>query len=538
MFKITKYHRIVSMILIAVMLNSCNHYMFKELRNDPTEQSKKIDRSIRKSYFFIVHAGDSAWQLKNVSATEDKIEGTVTKMHPKVKDYMELAYQGSKKVFAKGDDPYVNQIHIFVDEFDPDTETVSIDKEDILNIDLMYVNECTRALAIVAISLGTLLVALTVLIILACNCPHTYVFDGNQYNYNNTLFTGATSAKLERDDYKVMPDYAPESSEYNFFVRNDESEHQFTNLLELLVIHHDQNIEVSMDQSGRVYGIANPIQPTSVTDNSGNDLTQAIAYNDDNGHKFDNESTDEFNSVVATFDKPTDVSNAKLVLKAKNNAWGGLVYHEFSKMFGKYYKLWVKKNQKKSPEEIQEKMKRAGIPFIVSVKKDGAWVDVETIHLIGDVNYNSLVVPIDPALLTDEKIEVRFTSGFLFWDMDYVNIDFTPETALNVQRIQPSSALGTDNRNDLEALLNDDNAYMKHYNAGDSTSIQFAGIQNVPNQTRTIYLHSKGYYEPLNEYKGKMQRDELTKLDVDGGLSIFSRQLYEEFLLNYSFSAE
>jgi hypothetical protein len=75
---------------------------------------------------------------------------------------------------------------------------------------------------------------------------------------------------------------------------------------------------------------------------------------------------------------------------------------------------------------------------------------------------------------------------------------------------------------------------MQHLNPGDSTSIQFNGIETFDGQKRTIFLRSKGYYLPQKEFAGKLQRQELTELNVDGGLSIYSRKLYNEFFLNYT----
>jgi len=55
---------------------------------------------------------------------------------------------------------------------------------------------------------------------------------------------------------------------------------------------------------------------------------------------------------------------------------------------------------------------------------------------------------------------------------------------------------------------------------------------------RTIYLHSKGYYLPQKEFSGKLQRSELAKINVEGGLSIFSRELYEDVFGNITLNTE
>ena len=151
-----------------------------------------------------------------------------------------------------------------------------------------------------------------------------------------------------------MPDYFPESKEYNVIIQNDEEEQQFTNLLELVAVNHDATTQVGMDKMGNVYAIENPQKPTNAIDNSGNDVHTSVAFEDDVSHAFDNSSEDNYNSLYLSYAKPKDVSNAKLVLRIKNNKWAGFVYNEFSAMFGKYYDNWVKKNHNKTYEFVDQ----------------------------------------------------------------------------------------------------------------------------------------------------------------------------------------
>ena len=152
--------------------------------------------------------------------------------------------------------------------------------------------------------------------------------------------------------------------------------------------------------------------------------------------------------------------------------------------------------------------------------------------MIGEVNYNSLVVPIDASLLEGEQIEVRIRSGFMFWDLDYVNIDFTPTTELDVQHLSPTSASGT-NSNDQAALSNDDDLYMEHLRTGDSANILFTGLKPAA-ANRTIFLHSKGYYIFQEVYEGKLQSNELAKINKDAGMSAYSERLFNQVFLNYA----
>ncbi len=540
MYQITPFHRIVSFILIACILQSCSYYKFRTIPEgaDTEYVNNRIAKRPAHKNYFIVHKGDKAWQLKDVVFVNDTLTGTITAMNPTVKEYMNKAYAGSKKRVPREDLTYINQVHVFIDSLDESSKNVAFTAEDIDRLDLMNMNRGLKIITVASAVIVTTFTALVVLLLIACSCPHTYVYDGEKYYFNNTLFTGATSENLERDDYKIMPDYFSNSGNYEFFIRNDEEEQQFTNMLELIVVQHNENAEISMDQQGKIYSLEELVRPSEVHDNSGNVLTDLVSYADDAGHYFDNKGEEDYNNVYASFEKPEDTQNAKVVLNVKNHQWGGLVFNEFSKLFGKHHDLWAKSNQKKSKEEIRENIKKAGFLLTVSVKKNGEWIELEDLDLIGDVNYNSIVIPLDSDLLTDESIELRVQSGFMFWDLDRINMDFSAPSNLSVQRLSPSSALGSNNNDDTEALASNDDKYMSHLTTGDSTTVKFEGIENIEGMNRTIFLHSKGYYLPQKQFSGKLQRKELAKINIEAGLSIFSRGLYQDYFGNLTLNTE
>ena len=62
--------------------------------------------------------------------------------------------------------------------------------------------------------------------------------------------------------------------------------------------------------------------------------------------------------------------------------------------------------------------------------------------VIGPLASRDVVVPLpltaaDPASPT---VDVRLTSGFMFWELDAARLDATPRAALTVHRLAPVSA--------------------------------------------------------------------------------------------------
>jgi len=531
MIKHSLFNRSIAVVLIISLLQSCSYYKLRTANIDESTSAEVIAKN--QANYIIVHLGANFWQLDEALITTETITGKLSKMTPKAAEYYRKAVEDNNYRVEKDNKQFISQLHLHVEQFKKSDNSVTFKTSDITKIDVMKKDRAlttlSRAGTPVLITAGAIAISLAV----ACNCPHTYSFDGTTYHFNNTLFTGATSENMERDDYKGMPDYNPESENYSMIIKNEENEFQYTNLLELIVVNHNSDVDVVTDQNGTIYALKNQIQPTTILDDNGADLANILAYNDDLGHSFDNSGESDYKNVYATFNRPEDASNAKLVLKAKNTRWIGFVYKEFSKLFGKYYDNWVKRNHKKSKDEVMTSLKKTGIPMVVSVKKGDQWIDIETIDMIGEVNYNSLVVPIDASLLEGEQIEVRIRSGFMFWDLDYVNIDFTPTTELEVQHLSPNSATGSNNSDDKASLTNDDALYMEHLKTGDSTNVVFTGLKPA-SAKRTIFLHSKGHYIPQVVYEGKLQSKELAKINKDAGMSAYSERLFNQVFLNYA----
>jgi hypothetical protein len=533
MIKHSLFNRSIAVVLIISLLQSCNYYKLTTANIAVSTSAEVITKN--QSNYIIVHLGDNIWQLDGAIITTETVTGYLSKMTPKAAEYYRKAVEDNNYRVEKDNTDFISQLHLHVEQFKKSDNTVTFKTSDITKIDVMKMDGALTTLSKVATPLLIIagaVGAFAIFLAVVCGCPHAYTFDGTSYHYNNTLFTGATSENMERDDYKGMPDYNPESEDYSMIIKNEENEIQYTNLLELIVVNHNSDVDVVTDQNGTIYALKNQIQPTTILDDNGADLANILAYNDDLGHSFDNSGESDYKNVYATFNKPEDASNAKLVLKATNTRWSGFVHKEFSKLFGKYYDNWVKKNHKKSKDEVMASLKKTGIPMVVSVKKGNQWIDIETIDLIGEVNYNSLVVPIDASLLEGEQIEVRIRSGFMFWDLDYVNIDFTPTTELDVQHLSPTSVTGT-NSNHQAALSNDDDLYMEHLRTGDSANILFTGLKPAA-ANRTIFLHSKGYYIFQEVYEGKLQTNELAKINKDAGMSAYSERLFNKVFLNYA----
>ncbi|MFT5820924.1 MAG: hypothetical protein ACI8ZM_002172 [Crocinitomix sp.] len=532
-FKNDKVKRIFSIFCIVIFCNltvGCNYYRVRSGKVGEGAATKTIDRNDFRNNYYVLHVGDAMWEIQNFNLANLKITGDLaTFSGPQLKMY-ERMLDGVGKRVAKNETRFTYQIHVYADSFSKEGEAVSIKEVDVTRIDIFDINQGLRAASVLGTGLLAGVGGLGLLIIVACAtaCPHVYVYNGETYYFNNSLFTGAVAPQLERDDFKLMPDYFSSSDKYQFYVKNEKEEEQYTNFLELMVVEHEKGTEVYPDQQGNINMVKAPIMPTTLKDDGGKDLTELVGYHDGRAFVFNNTSAQDFSHVYAGFDLPENKANAKLVMQVKNTEWSGYVYHEFTKLFGSYYDNWVAKNQrKKTGEEMEADQKKHGLPLVISVKKGDEWVDIEAIDLVGSISYNGLAVELPQELLNGDQLEVRIRSGFMFWKLDYLALDFSANDGYELQKLKPSIANGNGDKDFIDELSYDDESYMDHPLNGDSTYVEYHGLNVNPEKQRTLILHSKGYYIPLAKYDTKMERKELAKFKADGQLSRFSQDLFD-----------
>jgi len=517
--------RIIStFLMIAMLFSSCRLYHIKS-RSVLHSNAERI--VAKKAYpHILLHSGDTYWQIKNPVIKNNTVSGELISVNEKVDYLYRKALKKENFQVSTIDAFHATQLHLYVDAFELNGQRASVNLNEVKEIEILDKNKGLSTLLNIGITGASVIGGFYIFLLIVCGCPHNYTFDGEKYHYSNTLFTGATAPNLERDDYKSLPDYHPENSEYKMLIKNEENESQFTNLLEMIVVNHTKNIEVVLDQQGNVYTILNREKAIKITDDLGNNLSSKINDADDDSYAFDQVGKDDFSHVYATFKASEAKENAKIIIRSKNSTWGGFVYHSFAELMGKNYTKWMKNNLKRTPKEAQEDIIKAGIPLMVEIKKNGNWTALEAINLISEVNYNEVAISVPKENLGDSTIEFRITSGYKFWELDAVHMDFSSPEKVKIEKLKPTSATG--NEDFTKSVLFDDNNYMQHKNTGDSALINF---ENLPtsSESRSLFLHSKGYYISKKQYEGPTNWQAMFALKQNGGFSLFSKELYDAY---------
>jgi len=167
------------------------------------------------------------------------------------------------------------------------------------------------------------------------------------------------------------------------------------------------------------------------------------------------------------------------------------------------------------------------------VKTNDGWKLVERINTVGPLAMRDLVVPIDLDVNNDEILQIKLETGFMFWEVDYVGVDFSKNYDLNLEYIDPVSALDQDNTDVTHLLNKQDGQYFMQPNIGDEVIVSFptTSVNNDLNKT-TVFLKNRGYYNYIRDYKGFPDREKLEAFKEDGTFTKFSETSYFEFV-NY-----
>jgi hypothetical protein len=548
------------LIWLTGIISSCGTY-YKLGSATYGRERKLLEGITQENTVIFVHSANELLQLSNAKISNNVLEGTLIPTNPaEVAFYNRIQSKYSRQMYFKQEqinearykayqeqikidtlqltdnsennpgylqDEKIHQVHIYANNVSKNENTISIDLKSINNVSFFKKSSNPGSVILVA-TLGVFLLLIIVLAI-ACNCPHVYLQNGETFEYTNTLFTGALSEKLERYDYKELQDFNPDKRSLFMQIKNEDNEKQFTNLLGLKVAYHDPSFQVMTDKNGNLYSISSPTKPIHTVDQEDTDQLTSIASDDESYFSFDSRTKNGLVSTDLMFSKPSDASNAKLILNLKNSEWAGYIHQKFLENLGTYQKDWVQSNSKKTTEQQQQALKKGGVPFVIYVKKRNKWMEVETIQPIGNASDQSIVIPIDEKLLTEDSIEIRLQSGFKFWELDYAAMDFSKQKEFDIQTISPSFVSG--NETNVTALLSNDNSYLMTESGSEPISVRFDGLNSGKN--RTLFLESKGYY-----VRNKMETNEpnwleLAKISRKHGLGRFSQEMFLKSIMTF-----
>ena len=532
-FGLKKANRLISlifMIMIISMIQGCSYYKVSRSQEPPAPTMLKFQDEKK---FIILHYGDSAWNFRDIMAGDSVVTGYLYPLrgHDKYKTTNADGVTRYKKRVMKDESEVLNEVHIYTTEMTQQgLIQASFPAAAVNRIDVF---DPAVGATVASYVFSGLAIAIPVIVAVALltkeSCPFIYVSDNDSLKFIGEIYSGAIYPSLERDDYLPLPEAKPGQAEYMIRMTNEVHEIQNTNLAELQVIDHPLGTKVLMDKYGNYQTIVNPQSPAEAVNLKGKNILDVIRERDTllyfgNNLEKDESSTD---GIILKFNRPPDASHAKLVIKSKSTFWLDYVFTRFHSLFGDQYDCWVTKQETIPDRQMKDWSIEQKIPLLVYVEKKGKWEFIDYYNVTGPMAAREDVLPIDLTDIKTDTVRIKLEYGFMFWEIDYAGIDFSPNAEV-IQRTAILEQAFEKKETDVKKLLESkDLFYYVQDEIGDNADMKFSIPPRI-REEQSLFLHSRGYYKILLDAKGKQQVKYLLSFRKKGRFPEFSNQLFHQ----------
>lgn len=539
--------RIFALLLLMMMAEfavSCYYYKVTATYA-PTPDELNQFSNLGKN--FIVHQDYSAYYITDLSLSGDTlILKTGESYYQAGMDIKPVSPNSVKRYRPKkGDARLLNEVHLYVDDqVTKDGTTWTVPMADLQRLDVY--NHSTNHTVAYSILFGVAMipaayvaVVLLFFLIMALSgnsCPFIYTYNGEEYVFAGEIYSGAVYPPLERHDYLLLPDLVEDGQQYSIKISNQLEEVQHTNLLELMIYDHLEGTEVLVDKYGIPHGINSEIPPLAASSLEGVDVLALVEKADDLIYVGKDPSRDPplLDGIILTFNKPDKTSRINLIVEAKNSYWLDFVYQNFREMLGISYDMWMKKQKDSDPRKMEDWTLSQNIPLSVYLWKDGDWKFQDYYHTVGPMAFRKDILPLDLAGMEEGPIRIKLESGSYFWEIGYASLgaegqELDPATMVSITQAIDES--GEDVKN---LLTEDDDHYYTQPEIGNEATVSFE-VPPEQGMERTIILHSKGYYQIMQDPKGLPRIRDLNEIRKTGNFNRYSNDLMQAMLEEHVF---
>ena len=523
--------RLISVVLIFAILNlsvACISYF--RVNSPKPPYAEKIGGMKDSGKTIIVHFNDKKWVLTDVQVGNNLVTGKLNEYNmPPTKKPIRIDKPNryiTKHDKSKNQRYLLNEVHVYLNEFaDMGSEMVSIPVSSIYSIEVYDKDTASTVgsylLGGLGIAAGAFIVVGVIVALTKESCPFIYTNDGESDHFAGEIYSGSIHQPLERNDYLKLPTY-PGQKSYTVKITNEVREIQHTNLMELLVVDHPENCDVLIDKYGKVITLSQPVAPLVATNLAGKDITKLIASKDNLFYQ--SNSTDKElplkDGVILAFPNNGEGKTASIAIHAKNSILLDYMLGQFHDMFGSAYMRFVKNQEKSSGGEMRKWSLDQGIPLSLYVERNGKWDFVDFYNIAGPMKFKDdvLSVPLNGNETNPLKVKLEF--GNYLWEIDNASIDYTTNQNIKFYKIPVKTAINEDQK-DVAGLMNkDDDKYYTQPSMDNKAVLNF----DMPEPTglsRTVILHSKGWYEIILNPSGKPDPDKLKAFRQPGHFNKF-----------------
>jgi hypothetical protein len=346
---------------------------------------------------------------------------------------------------------------------------------------------------------GVVLGALVIALATKQSCPFVYSWDGQKYVFDAEPYGGAVSPGLERDDYTPLDHLQEAAGFYRLLLTNEVNETQYTNFIELWAVDHPAGTRVLTDDSGGIHTLGQPERLSAARDQDGRNLRGWLEATDRKIWEAlpSAESEDQRQEIILTFPRPAGATRAKLVYNVATGLWGSNMIREMLLLRGRDVGAWYAAIDKKGPEltrlltwDVREEL----YTLKVDVEEPSGWRTRGVLLGGGPFLVKDRIAMLDVSQATGSQLRLRIRPPRGFWALNSFAMDYEPDRPVTVQKLALSGAVEASGKDVREVLLRADDSYYAMPRTGESASLTFMAPRRLPGMTRTMILHSRGYY--------------------------------------------
>jgi len=333
------------------------------------------------------------------------------------------------------------------------------------------------------------------------SCPFVYSWDGSQYVFDAEPYGGAITRGLERDDYSELEHLREQNGLYRLLLTNEVDETQYTNLMELWVVDHARGSRVVSDEHGTLRSYTGIQKLSAARDRDGNDLLLWLQATDRKIWEPDAVAGPDGSlrqEVVLTFPKPADAIQVNLIANAATGLWGSYMIKRMVELHGRDSAAWLA-SLDKDPAGLQaihawgEREGTYRLP--IEVEEATGWVVRGALPNGGPLLAEDRAIPLDVSHVRGTQLRIRLRPPVGYWAFNSFAAAYGSGQAVNVSRVAANSARTSDGKGILQDLAATDDRYYPMPETTDQAEITFPAPTRKAGQDRTVFLHSRGWYQ-------------------------------------------
>ena len=453
--------------------------------------------------YFILRTGSNAFYMNNIVLAKDRKSLTCLLEALPEEHTMHLHKGRGGHMRFKIDKPenvVTNEVHIYIPRDSAATAGKSyfLSLNKVIKLEVLEKDKGRTRLSYVlgglAIAGGALLVTGIIILATKSSCPFVSAYDGNNMVLQGEIYGGAIYPQMARSDYMELKMAPAPDGNLQLQISNELKEKQFTDLAELMVVTHDRNVQMMVDENGKLYSVSAPVSPVSATV-AGRDVLPLVSKQNDNTYYSFDDTLNQtgINHLNLAFNKPANAKKAKLVLRLKNTYWLDVTYGKMTMGFGSYYNIFTKQQYSRPLADLKRWVKEQEMPLHVELSTNGGWQNTADITTFGPLDTRETVIPLDLSNVTGNSVNVQLSTGFMFWDIDYAAIDFSDEAAYEVSVLKPLKATDEKGHDVTQPLRDADGNYLEQPLPGNAAVIEYRyKAQSDSHKTQTYIFHAKG----------------------------------------------